>query len=183
MNKQIKIVIFMLTILTAVGFAAITMTLSQTGTATINGVESNFTDNIQFDAVDLDEISKNSGASINIAADRKSFSFTTQSLTTLGESVEITYSIRNKSQYGAKIGALTCTTEGDAKEYITAQENNNYQGRVIKPNKTSCTDSVLIFLNKSYADEEESSIKVTCKLNATATDYDPSDDSTQTCDN
>ena len=182
MNKQIKIAIFALILLTAVGFAAITITLNQTGTATINGIESNFIDNVTFDSVYFDDTSKTSGATLNVSPDRKSFTFTTQSLTALGESVTVNYNIKNDSQYGARIGELICTSEGEAKDYLTVQANNDYQDRIVKPSNTSCTDKILMYLNKSYPEDTGSTIKVTCSLQATATDYDPNDDTTQICD-
>lgn len=183
MNKQMKIAIFAIIALGAIGFAAITISLRQNGTATISGIESNFTNNIQFETVYVDEQSKTDGATVSIAPDRKSFTFTTQTLTTAQESFQINYNIRNRSQYGARIGGLTCQVEGTAKDYVDVQENNGIQDSIIKPTGISCSDSVLIYLNKSYADTTEQTLKVTCSLQATATDYDPNDTTLETCDN
>ncbi len=169
MNKQMKIAIFAIIALGAIGFAAITISLRQNGTATISGIESNFTNNIQFETVYVDEQSKTDGATVSIAPDRKSFTFTTQALTSTQESFQINYNIRNKSQYGARIGGLTCQVEGTAKDYVDVQENNDIQDSIIKPTGISCSDSVLIYLNKSYADTTEQTLKVTCSLQATAT--------------
>ncbi len=183
MNKQMKIAIFTIIFLGAIGFAAITITLRQNGTATISGIESNFTNNIQFETVYVDDGSKDEGATVTVAQDRKSFTFTTQTLTSTSESVQINYNIRNKSQYGAKIGGLTCQVEGTAKDYVTVEESNDIKDSVIKSNGISCLDSVLVFLNKTYADTTGQTLKVTCSLQATATDYDPNDQTLETCDN
>lgn len=183
MNKQMKIAIFTIIFLGAIGFAAITITLRQNGTATISGIESNFTNNIQFETVYVDDESKDAGATVTLAQDRKSFTFTTQTLTSIGESFQINYNIRNKSQYGAKIGGLTCQVEGTAKDYVTVQEGTDIEGSIIKPNGISCPNSVLVYLNKTYADTTGQTLKVTCSFQATATDYDPNDDALETCDN
>lgn len=183
MNKQMKIAIFAIIALGSIGFAAITISLRQNGTATISGIESNFTNNIQFETVFADEQSKTNGATVSIAPDRKSFTFTTQTLASTQDSFQINYNIRNKSQYGARIGGLTCQVEGTAKDYVDVQENNDIQDSIIKPSGISCSDSVLIYLNKSYADTAEQTLTVTCSLQATATDYDPNDTTLETCDN
>ena len=99
MNKQMKIAIFAIIALGSIGFAAITISLRQNGTATISGIESNFTNNIQFETVYADEQSKTDGATVSITPDRKSFTFTTQTLTTTQDSFQINYNIRNKPFY------------------------------------------------------------------------------------
>ena len=166
MNKQMKIAIFAIIALGTIGFAAITISLRQNGTATISGIESNFTNNIQFETVYVDEQSKTDGAAVSIAPDRKSITFTTQTLDTLNEQAVLTYKIKNDSQYNAQLGEMNCSS--DDTDYVQITRGGALTNTTIAKGETSAADTITVKLVKTYSETTPKKVTITCDLNATA---------------
>lgn len=166
MNKQMKIAIFAIIALGTIGFAAITISLRQNGTATISGIESNFTNNIQFETVYVDEQSKTDGATVSIAPDRKSITFTTQTLDTLNEQAVLTYKIKNDSQYNAQLGEMNCSS--DDTDYVQITRGGALTNTTIAKGETSAADTITVKLVKTYSETTPKKVTITCDLNATA---------------
>ena len=90
---------------------------------------------------------------------------------------------RETNHYPSYCIEIAKNIEEVARECDNVLTVEDIQDSIIKPSGISCSDSVLIYLNKSYADTAEQTLTVTCSLQATATDYDPNDTTLETCDN
>lgn len=122
MKGKTKKSIVVLIVLLAIGFAAVTTTLTINGTIKLGANQQNFEDNLVFTRASLDysDVTKNSDAVKNVTGegaegdklrilDRgKSISFTTETLKSIGETVTLSYDITNNSQYGAEFTGITC---------------------------------------------------------------------------
>ena len=97
---------------------------------------------------------------------------TTHKLKSIGEKVEVEYTIENQSQYDAELGALTCTSEDtNWSTYISLTEQNSLQGTTLVKTATSSSDKIEIEMIRSYAGTEtadEQEFTFNCSLPVTA---------------
>ena len=150
-----------------VGFAAITTTLTITGTATIKANNEDFEKNVVFKA---GSASATSGTA-TISADGKSITFTTQTFDEIGDSTTLSYTITNKSTYKAMFGspAIVCEplTEAVAYDnYLQVSPGNNLDGKTII-HAESISDTLEISMKKSYVGDLKT-ITYTCTIDVTA---------------
>lgn len=166
MNKQIKVSIIVLLVLVTVGFAAISLTLNFTGDININGSYSNFENGVIFSEAAMDTTSTNDGATVTIATDGKSITFTTQTLDTLNEQAVLTYKIKNDSQYNAQLGEMNCSS--DDTDYVQITRGGALTNTTIARGETSAADTITVKLVKTYSETTPKKVTITCDLNATA---------------
>ena len=142
------------------------------GTVNIKADTENFEENVIFKTVTVDSESATAGTTATISDDGKTITVTTHKLSSIGETVTIDYTIENKSQYDAELGALTCTsTDSDWSTYIALTEKNALSGTTLAKDTTSSADQVEIKMIRSYVGTEESNDKTftfECELPATA---------------
>ena len=166
-NRGIKlgIIIAILVLVLGVAYAAISANFTVSGTTNINGDSSNFNSYVIFDSV-----SASSGATATLSTDKKTITFTTQEMTTVGTSATLTYKIKNTSNYGASVTKLTCTSsDGDFATYLSATPSRSSNLTVAK-NSTSNSETLTVSMIKSYPDTTAKSITYTCTMTATAQD-------------
>lgn len=166
MNKQIKVSIIVLLVLVTVGFAAISLTLNFTGDININGSYSNFENGVIFSEAAMDTTSTNDGATVTIATDGKSITFTTQTLDTLNEQAVLTYKIKNDSQYNAQLGEMNCSS--DDTDYVQITRGGALTNTTIARGETSAADTITVKLVKTYSETTPKKVTITCDLNTTA---------------
>lgn len=166
MNKQIKVSIVVLLLVTIVGFAAISLTLNFTGNINIKGSYDNFSNGVIFSEAAMDTTSTNDGATATIATDGKSITFTTQTLDTLNEQAVLTYKIKNDSQYNAQLGEMNCSS-GDT-DYVQITRGGALTNTTIAKGETSAADTITVKLVKTYSETTPKKVTITCDLNATA---------------
>lgn len=146
MKGKTKKSIVVLIVLLAIGFAAVTTTLTINGTIKLGANQKNFEDNLVFTRASLDysDATKTDiadvtgegaeGDKLRILDRGKSISFTTETLKSIGETVTLSYDITNNSQYGAEFTGITCdvydgavvdeSKKTDNPEYITLDVKN-----------------------------------------------------------
>lgn len=159
-----------LLLLLGVGFAAISVTLYVNGTVSIKPDSDNFNQQVKFASVAVDSDSTTAGTTASIEDNGKKIVFSTHALKTIGETVTISYSVINESQYSAKLGEITCEkTEGDDvwNSYLDLTPANGLNDVVLAKNATSDTDTLVVTMKKSYVGNEKT-YKFTCTLGATA---------------
>lgn len=175
-NKSTKMGIILAIIFLGIGFAAVTTTLVINGVIRIVPDAENFDKNVKFASANVDADASTAGSTATIAADGKSITFTTHDLKSIGEEAILTYTIRNESQYKAKIGALTCTLvdedTADAfvpADYVTVTPANalSTAATVLDKNTTSANDTVTVKMIKSYVGDAKS-ITFNCTMNVDA---------------
>lgn len=159
-------------LLLGIGFAAVSTTLYINGTVNIKADTQNFEENVIFKTATVDSESAAAGTTATISEDGKTITVTTHKLKSIDETVTIDYTIENKSQYNAELGALTCTSEdSDWSTYIALTEKNALNGTTVAKSTTSSADQVEIKMIRSYAGTAESNDKsftFECELPATA---------------
>ena len=127
-NKGIKIGIILAVLVLGVAYAAITANFTINGTTKINGDSSNFDANVIFDGVST----STTGATASVSTDKKTITFTTQQMTTVGTSAVLTYKIKNTSNYGASVTKLTCTSsDGAFATYLSGRNINSKNDKII----------------------------------------------------
>ena len=131
-----------------------------------------FEENVIFKTATVDSESAAAGTTASISEDGKTITVTTHKLKSIDETVTLDYTIENKSQYNAELGALTCTSEdSDWSTYIALTEKNALNGTTVAKSTTSSADQVEIKMIRSYAGTAESNDKsftFECTLPATA---------------
>ena len=166
MKKNKKLLLAAILLL-GVGFAAVSTTLYITGNVGIATNEADF--DVRFTSATLDQTDISSTA---ISEDGKTITVTTHNLTSIGEKVEVAYTIENQSQYDAEIGELTCTSEDtNWSTYISLTEQNSLNGTTLAKTATSSSDKIEIEMIRSYAGTEtadEQEFTFNCSLPVTA---------------
>lgn len=159
-------------LLLGIGFAAVSTTLYINGTVNIKADVQNFEENVKFNTVTVDSESSAAGTTAEISEDGKTITVTTHKLKSIGEKVEVEYTIENQSQYDAELGELTCTSEDDGfATYISLTEQNSLQGTILAKTETSESDKITIEMIRSYAGTataEEETFTFNCSLPVTA---------------
>lgn len=151
-----------------VGFAAITTTLSITGTATIRANTDDFRDNVVFKE---GSVSATSGTA-TIGAGGKSITFNTNTFSSIGDNATVTFTVENTSYYNAKFGnpAIECQGTGTYKdyfnEYIQVTLGTELNGAVISRNGAQAS-SINVRMKKSFV-EDQVAIGFTCTLSVEA---------------
>lgn len=151
-----------------VGFAAITTTLTITGTATIRANNEDFENNVNFQN---GSVTATNGTA-TIAEDGKSINFTTSTFKSIGDSSTITVTVENNSNYGAKFGnpAIVCSGTGASStnynNYISATVGSELNGVTLARGENKQT-SVTIAMKKSFV-SDPITIQYTCTLAAEA---------------
>ena len=81
----------------------------------------------------------------------------------------MTYTIKNDSNYGASISAVTCSsTDTSFATYVTATPSRSTTLSLAK-GATSSSETVKIRMIKTYAQTSVKSMTFTCAMTATAT--------------
>lgn len=159
-------------LLLGIGFAAVSTTLYINGTVNIKADVQNFEENVKFNSATVDSESSAAGTTAEISEDGKTITVTTHNLTSIGEKVEVAYTIENQSQYDAEIGELTCTSEDtNWSTYISLTEQNSLNGTRLAKTATSSSDKIEIEMIRSYAGTEtadEQEFTFNCSLPVTA---------------
>ena len=164
-NKGIKIGIILAVLVLGVAYAAITANFTINGTTKINGDSSNFDANVIFDGVST----STTGATASVSTDKKTITFTTQQMTTVGTSAVLTYKIKNTSNYGASVTKLTCTSsDGAFATYLSATPSRT-TALTLNKGATSSAETVKVKMIKTYAQTTVKSMTFTCTMTATAT--------------
>lgn len=175
-NKTVKTGMLVAIAFLAVGFAAVTTTLTINGTATIGTNADNFTTNVIFSSEEgkaptlVDSTGKATTAP-TVSADGKTITFETPVMDTINETVTLTYNVQNKSsEYNAKLGSMSCTVTGtDAESYVSVTEANTLENTVVTAGSTTATpDTVVVKMLKSYVGDTNASYTIKCTMTATA---------------
>lgn len=158
-RKLGKLSLVLTVLLIGLGYAAVSTTLSVNGTATIGPSD--------FDVVfDAESLSGTNTPIKNVSSDGRTLTFETSTLKDIGDTATVTYKIKNNSQYGAAVDAVTCSSVDSDYSYlqiITPTETT------VEKNGTSSDQTITVKLTKSYAEETAKSITFTCTMDATAT--------------
>lgn len=188
MKGKTKKSIVVLIVLLAIGFAAVTTTLTINGTIKLGANQQNFEDNLVFTRASLDysDVTKNSDAVKNVTGegaegdklrilDRgKSISFTTETLKSIGETVTLSYDITNNSQYGAEFTGITCDVyDGAVVDESKKTANPEYITLEVQDFKNPLAEGETEASNKKIASKgkiENQTIKVTMKKSYVGTE-------------
>lgn len=186
-GKTKKSILFLVLVL-AIGFAAVTTTLTINGTLRLGANQDNFKDNLIFTKAGLtysEDVSTEveEGENTTISEDGKSISFTTRTLKNIGSVATLTYDITNNSQYTAEFTGITCTvTNSDGvdvtdavkgnTDYITldAKDFTNESGNIkIKPTEKVEGHTLKVGMRKSFVGDEtnnQTQYTINCTINA-----------------
>lgn len=178
-KRNIKIGIVVAIMFLAVGFAAVTTTLNITGTTVIGPNDTNFQQNVTFNSATLTHNGTNvSGASLGKTINNNdTINITIPAMQSIGDSYVLNYTIRNDSQYNAKLGVLNCTISNNkvtASEYVTVTPLNSLKGTVLARNDVSTIDTVRVEMVKSFngivngEDVGTLTLNISCSMVATA---------------
>ena len=157
-KKGILLVVLFLTI----GFAAITTTLTITGTITIKPNNENFEQNVIFTAANSDD------GEVVLAGDGKSFTFTTNEFKAIGDDATVTFTIANNSNYKAVLGspAVSCQGTGENAtlfaDYIGINTADSLNNANIDRNAT-IDGTLTASLKKSYTGDAKT-VTYTCTI-------------------
>lgn len=178
-NKSMKTGIVFTILLLAVGFAAVTTTLVITGVIKIKADTEGFATDVKFASAELDATSVTAGSTVTLNPDGKSITLNTHTMKSIDETVTLTYTVVNGSQYAATFDALSCqaTNEADQATFTKYFELTSTDALMDKytaesplaAGQTSDAAKLNIRLKRSYAaleegDEETKSISFTCNL-------------------
>ena len=183
MKGKSKKSIVILIVLLAIGFAAVTTTLTINGIIRIGANEDNFKKNVIFSEAKLvySDASKSADeGEVEIVNDGKGITFTTKRLTAIGETVTLEYKIRNNSQYTAKLQGINCTVKNADEHDVTNEVIEAQTGDYIKLEKEAVADTlkkgeeteekdITITMIKSYigtATKNETTYSVECTIEA-----------------
>lgn len=188
MKGKTKKSIVVLIVLLAVGFAAVTTTLTINGTIRLGANQENFEENLRFKAGSAvlsytGEVDETEEDSAEVSADGKTLTFTTKTLKNIGNVATLTYDIENKSQYTAEFTGITCKVfhgEGNDvtaavkanEEYITLDEKDFKDGEnniELAPGADLTGRTMDVKLRKSYVGDETTTTTqytVECKITA-----------------
>lgn len=167
MKKQnIKLLVFMAILLIGVGYAAISTTLTITGSASIQGDPTNFSSKIAFASASLVDVD---GAAGTASYDGRNLTFTTKTFTNLTQEATLTYTIKNESNYNVTIAAPTCSvTDSNLAQYITITAPTSEVA--LNKNSTTDTQTIKVKMAKTYAEETLQEVTINCTFNASASD-------------
>ena len=164
-NNFITLSVLVAIVLVGVAYAAITSTLSVSGSTSVKGNSTNFTNNVIFASASA---SSGSTASIN-NSDKHIITFTTAELKAVNDVATLTYTIKNESDYDASISAVTCSsTDTSFDTYVTATPSRT-STLALSKGTTSSSETVKIKMIKTYAQTTVKSMTFTCTMTATAT--------------
>lgn len=161
-KKGLLIVILFLTI----GFAAITTTLTITGTITIKPNNENFENNVIFTDATTDS------GTATVSDDGKSFTFTTSEFKTIGDSATVSFTIANNSNYVAVLGStpVTCVGTGTNaalfSDYIKVETNTALASSEIS-RSGSVEGTLTASMKKSYTGDA-ATVTYTCTMAVSA---------------
>ena len=161
-KKGILLVVLFLTI----GFAAITTTLTITGTITIKPNNENFEKNVVFTTATTSQ------GTATVASDGKSFTFTTNEFKTIGDSATVSFTIANNSNYKAVLGSTPVTCQGTGANaslfegYIKVATNTELAGATI--NRTGTVQGTLTASMKKSYTGDATNVTYTCTMAVTA---------------
>ena len=151
-----------------IGFAAITTTLTITGTATIKANNEDFENNVIF----KEGSATATAGTATISDDGKSITFTTNTFKSIGDSATVNFTVENKSNYKAKFGtpAIVCTGTGANgsyfTEYISATPGSELNGVTLERNGSEAS-SVTVSMKKSFVNDE-TTVTYTCTMSVEA---------------
>ncbi len=164
-NNFIKLSVLVAIVLVGVAYAAITTNLTVSGSTSVKGNSSNFSNNVIFASATA---SSGSTASID-TTDKHIITFTTAELKAVNDEATLTYTIKNESNYGASISAVTCSSNDTSfSTYVTATPSRSTTLTLAK-GATSSAETVKIKMIKTYAQTTVKSMTFTCTMTATAT--------------
>lgn len=205
MKGKSKKSIIILIVLLAIGFAAVTTTLTINGVIKIGANQENFKKGVQFvngaHLVYSDEEghTEEDHGSVTIGEGNTSISFETGKLKNLGEKVTLYYQIKNESQYYAKLNNLKCTLTRTGEDNINGNSSSTVTAEYVKLTAQSINNIVLdpkgddaanitnehtveIDFTKSFvgdADSDTSSYNVTCTIDVDGLSDRPADATTE----
>lgn len=163
-SNLIKVSVLVAIILVGVAYAAITSTLTVGGSTSVKGDSSDFTNNVVFASA-----TPTTGSTASISTDKHSITFTTAELKAVGDEATLTYTIKNTSNYGASISAVTCSsTDKSFATYVTATPSRT-TALTLNKGATSSAETVKVKMIKTYAQTTVKSMTFTCTMTATAT--------------
>lgn len=168
--KKIGKAAFLLTVLLiGVGYAAVTTTLTSTGSTKVVPQASNFEGNIVFDSVSASATGTTTTISQpTLSTDKKTITFSTQTMTAVNDSAILSYKIKNTSVYNASIAKISCTTtDATAAEYISVTPSRG-SSMTLNKGTASAAETVTFKLIKSYPESTTMTFSYTCELTATA---------------
>ena len=146
----IKVSVLVAIILVGVAYAAITSTLSVGGSTSVKGSSTNFDENVIFNTA-----TASSGSTASISSDKHTITFSTAQLKAVGDQATLTYTIKNNSNYGASISAVTCSsTDTSFATYVTATPSRTTSLTLAK-GATSSSETVTIRMIKISVPEKE----------------------------
>ena len=144
-------------ILMSIGFAAISTTLIINGNAKIS--ENNEDFSVIFTAASIDG---NDIYSTAVDETKKTITFTTSELKTLGQTSILTYEVtNNSSQYDAEVNVTCVPKEGTTAKYTSIKNKLDNDAIVVK-SKSSVNGTLTVILNKIAT--ERVTEEYTCKL-------------------
>ena len=144
-------------LLMSIGFAAISTTLIINGSANVS--ENNEDFSVIFTAASID--GKDVYATI-VDDTKKTITFTTSELKTLGQTSILTYEVtNNSSNYDANVNVTCVSKTGTTAKYTSIKNKLDNDATVVKA-KTSVNGTLTVTLNKTAT--EEASEEYTCKL-------------------
>lgn len=161
-KKGILLVVLFLTI----GFAAITTTLTITGTITIKPNNENFEKNVVFTEATTDD------GTASVSSDGKSFTFTTNEFKSIGDSATVSFTIANNSNYKAVLGSTPVTCQGTGAnaalfaDYINVETNTDLASTSISRSGT-VEGTLTATMKKSYTGDA-ATVTYTCTMAVTA---------------
>jgi hypothetical protein len=183
-KNGVKIGIVVLVLLLAIGFAAVTTQLFINGTINIGPDTNDFNTNVTFYSATAtgaaqQGVTGDVAASASLSNDKKTITFTTQILDTIGEESLLEYDVDNQSTYDALLGDMVCSLGNtfDAEnasltlntEYVRITSNNELKNTVVASGThTSTKGSVLVKQIKSYNGTTATNLQFTCRMNADA---------------
>lgn len=183
MRGKSKKSIVVLIVLLAIGFAAVTTTLTINGTIRLGAGADNFRKNLVFTKAVLsysDSTKTADEGDVSIIDEGRGIQFTTKTLTAIGESVTLTYQITNRSQYIADLEEIKCTVKNAESVDVTNKVVDTKTGDYIKLEADSVAGTlqkqgvtedknVKITMIKSYvgtASSNDTTYSVTCTIDA-----------------
>lgn len=193
-NKRTKMGILVAILVLAIGFAAVTTTLYINGTINIAPDTEGLENGVVFASAKLSS-SVYDPASFASIGEIKNFpnegantiTFSTGTMKSIGETVTLTYTIKNTSSYNAKMGKMTCklydvadptdeTTE-TSDGYLEVEAQNVLENKILGTNKVTGEDTVTVKMIKSFAGDtlgnNSKDYTVRCKITVQGTNEDP----------
>jgi len=160
-----KSILILSIILMSIGFAAVSTTLIINGNAKVSENQDDFS--VIFTAASIDGKDVYSTA---VDDTKKTITFTTSELKTLGQTSILTYEVtNNSSNYDANVRVTCVPKEGTTAKYTSIKNKLDNDATVVKA-KTSVNGILTITLNKTAT--EEVSEEYICKLEFNAVERD-----------